>query len=90
MTKDVGERTNEYKEHPEIVGRLTKLLEKYVADGRSTPGTPQKNDTAIKLWKEGQPDDETLQTRGLNEETHRHRTCPVRRAPADTLTRNFP
>ena len=38
MTKDVGERTNEYKAHPEIVARLTKLLEKYVADGRSTPG----------------------------------------------------
>ena len=29
--------------HPEIVARLTKLLEKYVADGRSTPGAPQKN-----------------------------------------------
>ena len=65
MTKDVGERTNECKVHPEIVARLTKLLEKYIADGRSTPGVPQKNDAAIKLWKEGQPaDDETLRKDG--------------------------
>ena len=49
MAKDIGERVNEYKEHPEIVGRLLKLLEKYVADGRSSPGAPQKNDAAIKL-----------------------------------------
>ena len=27
----------------EIEERLTKLLEKYVADGRSTPGAPQQN-----------------------------------------------
>ena len=64
MTKDVGERANECKAHPEIVARLTRLLKKYVADGRSTPGAPQKNDTAIKLWKEGQPDDETLRKNG--------------------------
>jgi arylsulfatase A len=52
MTKDVGERVNEYKAHPELVERLTKLLEKYIADGRSTPGTPQKNDTEIVMRKE--------------------------------------
>ena len=28
-------------QHPEIVARLTKLLEKYVSDGRSTPGVAQ-------------------------------------------------
>ena len=28
--------------HPEVVARLTKLLKKYVADGRSTPGTPTR------------------------------------------------
>ncbi|MGA2255840.1 MAG: sulfatase-like hydrolase/transferase, partial [Thermoguttaceae bacterium] len=52
MTKDVGERVNEYKAHPELVERLTKLLEEYIADGRSTPGTPQKNDTEIVMRKE--------------------------------------
>jgi len=52
MTKDVGERVNEYKAHPELVERLTKLLEKYIVDGRSTPGTQQKNDTKIVMRKE--------------------------------------
>ena len=51
MSKDVGERTNEYKAHPDIVARLTKLLEKYDADGRSTPGIPQKCDAAIVIRK---------------------------------------
>jgi len=51
MTKDVGERANEHKAHPEIVARLTKLLEKYIAEGRSTPGAPQKNDAAVEIHK---------------------------------------
>lgn len=53
MSHDVGERTNEYAKHPEIVSRLTKLLEKYVADGRSTPGPAQKNDVPVAIWKKG-------------------------------------
>ena len=64
MVKDVGERTNEYKAHPEIAAQLAAMLKKYIADGRSTPGAPQKNDTTIQLWKEGQPNDETLRKGG--------------------------
>ena len=64
MAKDVGERANEAKAHPEIVARLTALLKKYLADGRSTPGAPQHNDAAIQLYKEGQPDDKTLRKNG--------------------------
>jgi len=52
MAKDVGERSNEYAAHPEIVANLTKLMEKYIADGRSTPGAPQKNDAKIELYKD--------------------------------------
>jgi len=52
MAKDVGERNNEYAAHPEIVEKLTKLMEKYVAEGRSTPGAPQKNDSPIELYKD--------------------------------------
>ena len=37
MTADIRERRNLQAEHPEIVRRLTALLEKYVAQGRSTP-----------------------------------------------------
>ncbi len=61
MSKDVGERTNEYNEHPEIVSRLTKLLEKYVADGRSTPGPAEKNDVRVDLWKKNAPKGEVTE-----------------------------
>jgi arylsulfatase A-like enzyme len=43
LSQDIGEKDNVEAQHPEIVRRLTKLLERYVADGRSTPGAPQKN-----------------------------------------------
>ena len=43
LSADIGERENLAAEHPEVVERLTKLLEKYVGDGRSTPGAKQKN-----------------------------------------------
>ena len=51
MSKDIGERSDEYAQHPEIVNKLMKLLQKYIADGRSTPGTKQKNDVAIDIYK---------------------------------------
>jgi arylsulfatase A-like enzyme/acetyl esterase/lipase len=50
LTRDIGETNNVQAEHPEIVARLTKLLEKYIADGRSTPGQPQPNTGAIELY----------------------------------------
>ena len=52
MTADIGEKTNTQADHAEVIDRLTRLLEKYVADGRSTPGVPQKNDVPIQLWKD--------------------------------------
>ena len=52
MTADIGEKSNIQFDHTEMIDRLTRLLEKYVADGRSTPGTPQKNDVPIELWKD--------------------------------------
>jgi arylsulfatase A len=55
MGKDVGERTNEYARQPEIVARLTALLEKYVADGRSTPGPSLKNDVPVEVVKKTTP-----------------------------------
>ena len=51
MDKDIGEQINVQDQHPEVVARLTKLLEKYVADGRSTPGTPQQNAVPVQLVK---------------------------------------
>ena len=51
LRDDIGEKTNLHDQHPEIVNRLTKLLEKYVADGRSTPGDPQKNAVTVQIRK---------------------------------------
>ena len=53
LAEDIAERHNVQEQHPEVVDRLTKLLEKYVALGRSTPGPPQKNTVAVDIWKAG-------------------------------------
>jgi arylsulfatase A len=51
MDKDVGERTNEFTAQPEIAARLRTLLEKYVKDGRTTPGLATSNDVTVHLIK---------------------------------------
>ena len=53
MKEDPSETKNLQAEKPEIVTELTKLLEKYVADGRSTPGEKQKNTVDSDIWKAG-------------------------------------
>lgn len=53
MAADSGESKNLYGQHPEIVAELTALLEKYVDDGRSTPGPQQKNDVPVDWNKKG-------------------------------------
>ncbi|MDB6139426.1 MAG: atsA 15, partial [Verrucomicrobiaceae bacterium] len=50
MTTDIGEQTNVEAGHPEVVKHLIKLLQKYVADGRSTPGAKQKNTVEPDIW----------------------------------------
>jgi arylsulfatase A-like enzyme len=37
LANDPGELHNLYQEHPEIVGRLTQLLDKYESQGYSRP-----------------------------------------------------
>jgi arylsulfatase A-like enzyme len=49
LEKDPGEKTNLHDRHPEVVARLTRLLQKYADDGRSTAGKPQKNTTPVQL-----------------------------------------
>ena len=51
LTQDPGETNNLQAAHPEIVAALSKLLDKYVADGRSTPGGKRSNDVPVKLHK---------------------------------------
>ena len=51
LNRDIGERVNEYQQHPDVVERLTRKLEACIANGRSTPGTPQTNDVAVEIFK---------------------------------------
>jgi arylsulfatase A-like enzyme len=51
MTADAGEQHNVQAENPEVVKNLTAILERYVAQGRSTPGAPQKNDVPVDIRK---------------------------------------
>ncbi|MEI6604791.1 MAG: arylsulfatase [Verrucomicrobiota bacterium] len=48
---DVSEAHNVQAQNPEVVARLTSLLDKYVTDGRSTPGPKQANDVKVSVIK---------------------------------------
>lgn len=50
MSTDSGEQHNVQAQHPEIVKSLTALLKKYVDQGRSTPGKPQKNEVSANFY----------------------------------------
>lgn len=51
MKDDPTESKNVYQEHPEIVSELKDLLQKYIREGRSTPGKAQSND-AVNKWEQ--------------------------------------
>ncbi|MFC1597867.1 arylsulfatase, partial [Planctomycetota bacterium] len=51
MTADPSEQRNVEADHPEVVKDLTALLERYVAEGRSTPGAPQENTVPVNIRK---------------------------------------
>ena len=57
LGQDIGEQHNVQDKHPEVVQRLTALLQKYVDDGRSTPGPPRSNEgeTSIQRKPVAQP-----------------------------------
>lgn len=47
LDEDPGEMKNLQADHPDIVKRLHDDVLKYIETGRSTPGTPQRNDVQI-------------------------------------------
>lgn len=51
LSADVGERENVQDRHPEVVEELTALLTRFIREGRSTPGTPQRN-TGPSTWEQ--------------------------------------
>jgi arylsulfatase A-like enzyme len=53
LAADIGEQTNVQDKNPDVVARLTRLLEQYVEDGRSTPGAKQQNAVGVDIWKAG-------------------------------------
>ena len=53
LQTDIGETKDVAAANPEVVERLTKLMQQYVANGRSTPGPAQKNEASISLDGKG-------------------------------------
>ena len=51
LSSDIGEKHNLQAENPETVSKLLTLIEKYVVDGRSTPGEIQPNTGIIDLHR---------------------------------------
>jgi arylsulfatase A len=51
LASDLAETKNVAAEHPEIVARLTRHLEKMIADGRSTTGSRQANTVPVVIRK---------------------------------------
>ncbi|HIQ58648.1 MAG TPA: arylsulfatase [Candidatus Merdivicinus intestinavium] len=49
LEADISEQNNVYADHPDVAKELKTLLTRYVLDGRSTPGAPQKNNGAP-IW----------------------------------------
>jgi hypothetical protein len=51
LEADIGETTNVYAQHPEVVEEMKALLTEIIRNGRSTPGPKQAN-TGPKIWKQ--------------------------------------
>ncbi len=55
LRKDLPQQHNVSAEHPEVVTELIVLLEKYISEGRSTPGPRQANDVPVILHNPKKP-----------------------------------
>jgi len=49
LDDDIGQVKNVRAEHPRIVERMTRLMTRYVEEGRSTPGPAQKDDAKVRF-----------------------------------------
>jgi len=60
LDTDLGEAKNVAAEQPKLVAELRALMERFIADGRTAPGTPQENDVAVRRY----PQPETAVPKG--------------------------
>jgi hypothetical protein len=51
LKDDLSETRNVAAENRDVVERLTKLMQQYIDNGRSTPGAPRKNSVHLELSK---------------------------------------
>jgi arylsulfatase A len=49
LKDDLSETKDAAAAQPDVVERLTNLMQQYIANGRSTPGSPQKNAAPVSL-----------------------------------------
>jgi arylsulfatase A-like enzyme len=49
LEEDLGEGDDVLADNPEVVSRLTALMQRTIDTGRSTPGAPQRNDRSLSL-----------------------------------------
>ena len=47
LADDLGETKNLATAKPELVAEMLALLEKFISDGRTTPGARQRNDVKV-------------------------------------------
>lgn len=95
---DIGEKTDLAAKHPEEVKRLTELMGKFVADGRSTPGEKQKNDVAVQIVKKAKtnpplkknespaPKKDVIYKEASGDKLQLHIHSPVDAKPGDNRT----
>jgi arylsulfatase A len=67
MDTDEGETQNVAADHPDVVKDLTALLDKYIADGRSTPGPDEPNDAKIVVRKKPVSPKEAAATKAIGD-----------------------
>ena len=49
LESDLSETKDVLAANPEVVAKLTALMQRYISEGRSTPGAAQKNDFELSL-----------------------------------------
>ena len=55
LDSDLGERINVAADQPQLVSEMRELLERFIVEGRTTPGARQKNDVKVRRYPRPKP-----------------------------------